>query len=155
MMNAGEMDRLDRKILSCLQENARRPIADIAKELEIPVTTAHLRLRRLQESGIIEGTVLKISPQALGYQVQAFIGVTVTKSSAFQHVMQELKKISQITEILYTTGQYSLFLRLWAHSMRDLHLVLSEQIQAIEDIQSTETFIVLDAPVERDLALML
>lgn len=143
------LDPTDRRILSRLQEDARRPISDIAKELEIPATTAHLRLKKMLDQNVIEGTILKLNPLALGFQIQAFVGVIVTKASAVSQVVTGLKKIPQVTEIFYTTGQYSLFLRLWAKSMRDFHGVLSEQIQAIEAIQSTETFIVLDMPLDR------
>jgi Lrp/AsnC family transcriptional regulator for asnA, asnC and gidA len=148
-----DLDSLDRKILARLQQEARRPISDIAKELGIPITTAHMRLKKMHDAGVIKSHALVLDPQALGFQVQAFVGLTMNQSHAFGQVLSELKKLPEITEILYTTGQYSLFLRIWAKSIPHLHLLLSQQIQAVANVQSTETFIVLDAPVHRDLPL--
>jgi Lrp/AsnC family transcriptional regulator for asnA, asnC and gidA len=140
-----DLDSLDRKILARLQQEARRPISDIAKELGIP--------KKMHDAGVIKSHALVLDPQALGFQVQAFVGLTMNQSHAFGQVLSELKKLPEITEILYTTGQYSLFLRIWAKSIPHLHLLLSQQIQAVANVQSTETFIVLDAPVHRDLPL--
>jgi Lrp/AsnC family transcriptional regulator for asnA, asnC and gidA len=151
MATEHEIDKLDRQILSQLQKDARRPFQDIARELVVSGGTVHVRFSKLRESGIIEGSRLIIDQSKLGYDVTAFVGINLQHAGDYKSVVNKLNQIPQIVEAHYTTGKYSIFIKVLAKSTRGLHDFLIEELQAIEGIQSTETLISLEAPIERDV----
>jgi Lrp/AsnC family transcriptional regulator for asnA, asnC and gidA len=149
-----EIDSLDRRILSYLLADARTPFLEIARTLKVSGGTIHGRVARLREEGIIKGSKVIVDHEKLGYSVTAFIGITLAKAGSSRTVQGELERIPEIVELHYTTGNYSLFAKIVVPGMRQLYEFLSNKLQTLEDIQSTETFIVLDSSVQRDLTLV-
>lgn len=149
-----EIDNLDRKILGFLQENSRMPFLEIARELKVSGGTIHSRVNKLKEDGIIKGSKVVIDYEKLGYGVTAFIGIKLAKAGSFKDIQSELKAVPQIVEIHYTTGAYSLLAKIVVANMQDLYGLLTEKLQNLEEIQSTETFIILNTAVARDLQLI-
>lgn len=145
-----ELDETDRKILKKLLKDARTPYEEIARELIISGGTVHVRINKMKEAGIITGSKIKIDFSLLGYEVTSFIGVNLTSAKDYGRALEKLKTFDEITDIYYTTGQYSLFIKVVTKSTKELHQFLLEKIQALKEIQSTETFISLDNPISRD-----
>jgi len=144
-----EIDNLDRAILNALSKDARQPYAQLAKEFDVSPATIHVRVEKLKAAGIITGTHVQIDPKALGYDVCCFIGVTLKAAGDYPDVLEQLKAIDEVVEAHYTTGQYSVFIKIMARSIEDLQWILIDKIQAIDKVQSTETLIALQSPINR------
>jgi Lrp/AsnC family transcriptional regulator for asnA, asnC and gidA len=146
-----ELDDLDKKILSILMMNAKRPYTDIAKELYVSGGTIHVRMKKLEEAGIVKGYNLDVDYDKLGYDINAFLGIYLDKSSLYEDVAAALKAIPEIVEAYYTTGIYSIFAKIICRDTNHLRSVLHDKIQKIQGIQRTETFISLDASINRPI----
>jgi len=143
------LDQVDLLIISKMLEEAKTPYAELGKELFVSGGTIHVRHNKLKELGIITGSTLKVNFQALGFELCVFVGIYLTKSAFYDHVLRTLKTIPEIVSAHYTTGQYSIFVKLMCKDSEQLREILSRQIGMIEGIKSTETFISLDEPINR------
>jgi Lrp/AsnC family transcriptional regulator for asnA, asnC and gidA len=114
-----------------------------------------VRVNKMEEAGIIEKTTLKIKYAKLGYDITAFIGVFLQKSALYDQVLDQLKKIPEITSIHYTTGNYSMFVKIHCQDTNHLKAVLHDKIQQVEGIERTETMISLEESLDRNLDLLL
>lgn len=110
-------------------------------------------MRKLRQAGVVVGSRLMLDYRALGYDVAAFVGVILTRASACGEVQQRLSSVPEVVEIHYTTGTYSLLVKVVARGMDDLYRLLSGELQSSPDVQSTETFVVLKTTIEREPAL--
>ena len=142
-------DDIDKKILEHLAGDSRKTYQEIAESLGLATATIHSRVSRLRNSGLIKGSHIEIDLEKLGYLVSSFIGVNLRNAKAISPVVKKLKSYNEITSVHYTTGQYSLFIKVITKTTQDLHLFLINKLQTIEEISSTETFISLDNPIER------
>ncbi len=145
-----EIDTLDRKILEALVKDARKPFLEIARDLGVSGGTIHQRFNRLREAGVIRGAKAVVDYGRLGYSVSAFVGITLTKAGLSGQTREHLKAIPEIVEVHYTTGTYSLLAKVVARGVPELYAFLSERLQAVKEIQSTETFVILDTSLQRD-----
>ena len=145
-----EIDSLDKKILGMLRSDSRLAYLEIARELGVSGGTIHQRMSKLKEAGIVTGARLAIDYQALGYEVAALVGIRLGRAGASGEVMDQLKSMSEIVEIHYTTGTFSLLVKVVVRNMADLYAFLSGKLQAFEDIQSTESFVILETAVQRE-----
>ena len=102
---------------------------------------------------MIQGSKIELDYAQLGYQVVAFIGIKLAKAGHFKEIQEQLKSIPHIVEVHYTTGAYSLLVKIIVENMQALYGLLTEKLQTLEMIQSTETFVILNTPVSRDLQL--
>jgi Lrp/AsnC family transcriptional regulator for asnA, asnC and gidA len=144
-----DIDQLDRQILSKLVEDGKAPYTDLAKQLYVSSGTIHVRMKKMEQMGIVKGSTLVIDYHKLGYDVTAFLGIYLDKSSLYDDVAEALKKIPEITEANYTTGIYSIFVRILCKDTNHLRQVLHDKIQKIPGIQRTETFISLEQSIMR------
>src|SRR5436190_22220577 len=147
------IDKTDLKILEILMQDAKRPFTEVAKKVFVSQGTIHVRMNKLQVAGIVEKTTLKINYAKLGYDITAFIGIYLQKSALYEQVLAKLKLIPEITNIHYTTGNYSMFVKLHCQDTNHLQAVLHEQMQQVEGIERTETMISLEESLDRNLAL--
>lgn len=145
-----EIDSLDRQLLSLLREDSRRPYLEIARELDVSGGTIHQRMAKLKEAGIVTGSRLLIDYGKLGYNVTALVGIRLGRAGASTTIRERLLELPEIVELYYTTGTYSLLVKVVARGMQDLYELLSGRLQSIDDIQSTETFVILDTAAQRD-----
>jgi Lrp/AsnC family transcriptional regulator for asnA, asnC and gidA len=145
------IDNLDRSILNALITNARTPYADLAKQFKVSPATIHVRIEKLKKLGVIEGTHLKVDPKKLGYDVCCFIGINLKSAGDYPEVIEQLKQIDEVVEAYYTTGQYSIFIKIMCKSIDDLQWLLIDKIQSIEKVQATETLISLQNPIARSV----
>ncbi|MDH3651655.1 MAG: Lrp/AsnC ligand binding domain-containing protein, partial [Saprospiraceae bacterium] len=130
------------------------PYTDIAKKLFVSGGTVHVRMRKLEQLGVVKNANLKVDYSKLGYDVTAFIGVFLDKSSMYQDVIEQLKETPEIVGAHYTTGNYAIFARLICKDTNHLRSVLSEKIQSIPGIQRTETFISLEESINRPINIL-
>ncbi len=144
-----QLDDLDRKILTLLTEDAKRPYTDLAKELYVSGGTIHVRMKKMEEQGIVLGSKLEIDYRKLGYDIIAFIGIYMDKSSLYDKIIEQLRDIPEVVSAFYTTGSYGVFLRLVCRDTEHLRMVLTDKIQQIPGIQRTETFISLEEDINR------
>jgi Lrp/AsnC family transcriptional regulator for asnA, asnC and gidA len=132
-----------------MMEDAGISYADLGKQLFVSGGTIHVRIKKLQEIGIVKGTRLNVDLKLLGYDITAFVGIFLEKSSLYDQVAEDLKKIPEIVRLNYTTGNYSMFLEVVAKDITQLRFVLHDQLQKIKGIERTETFISLDESFNR------
>jgi len=149
------IDKLDRDIINTLLENADMPYTEVAKKLFVSSGTIHVRMKKLKEQlNVVRGSYLDIDHTKLGYDITAFIGIFLEKSSLYETVTGKLKDIPEIVSAHYTTGNYSIFARIVCKDTDHLRTVLSDKVQSIKGIQRTETFISLDESIDRPFRMM-
>jgi Lrp/AsnC family transcriptional regulator for asnA, asnC and gidA len=145
------IDKLDYGIINEMMETAEISYADLGKKLFVSGGTIHVRIKKLQEMGIVKGTKLNVDLKAMGYDVISFIGIYLAKSSLYDDVVKELKKIPQIVRLNYTTGNYSMFAEIVCKDISELRNVLHDSVQKIKGIERTETFISLEESFNRNV----
>jgi len=148
-----EIDNLDKQILRLLMQNVNRAYTDIAKELGVSGGTIHVRLKKLTEMGVVQGAQLLINPASIGYDICAFIGVFLEKGSEYKDAVEQMRRIPEIVELHYTTGTYSMFVKIICRDTKHLREVLNEKMQVIDGVQRTETFISLEESISRQIAV--
>ncbi|NLO72088.1 MAG: AsnC family transcriptional regulator [Porphyromonadaceae bacterium] len=146
------IDRLDKKILQLISQDARIPFLEVARECNVSGAAIHQRIQKLKNIGIIKGSEFVIDNYKIGYQTCAYIGIVLADIKKFDYVVSELKKIPEIVECHYATGKYSMFIKIYAKDNRHLLQVILEHLTLIEGVQHTETFqISLDEIFNRQL----
>ncbi|MGM3189678.1 transcriptional regulator AsnC [Dickeya dadantii subsp. dieffenbachiae] len=145
------MDELDRGILNALMENARTPYAELAKQFSVSPGTIHVRVEKMKQASIIVGTRLDVNPKQLGYDVCCFIGIILKSAKDYPSAVEKLSNLEEVVEAYYTTGHYSIFIKVMCRSIDALQHVLINKIQTIDEIQSTETLISLQNPIMRTI----
>jgi len=145
------IDNLDKAIISTLQDNARISYAEIAKQHSVSPATIHVRVEKLRQAGIITGTHVHVDARKLGYDVCCFIGINLARAGDYPSALAQLDALPEVVEAHYTTGQYSIFIKVMVRSIDDLQNLLINKIQPIEEIQATETLISLQQPIMRQI----
>lgn len=149
-----ELDNLDTQILSILMNDASIPYTEIAKKLVVSGGTIHVRMKKMEELGIIRGSNLIINPQRIGFDICAFLGIYLEKGSLYKNAVEQLKEVKEVVELHYCTGQYSMFAKIICRDTNHLRRVLNEDIQAIKGIARTETIISLEESIKRQISLL-
>jgi Lrp/AsnC family transcriptional regulator for asnA, asnC and gidA len=145
------LDEVDLNILDIITKNARIPFKDVAKDVGISRAAVHQRVNRMIELEVITGSGYHISPRKVEFRTCSYIGIFLEKGGLFSKVVDELKEIPEIVECHYTTGQYAIFIKVYAKDNEHLKRVLSGGIQKIQGIASTETFISLEESFKRTI----
>jgi len=148
------IDKLDLQIIQTMMLDGEISYADIGKQLFVSGGTIHVRIKKLEELGIVQGKILSVDLKALGYDVIAFIGVYLEKSSMYDTVALALKNIPQIVRLNYTTGNYSMFAEIVCKDIQELRYVLHDELQKIKGIERTETFISLEESFSRNVMII-
>jgi Lrp/AsnC family transcriptional regulator for asnA, asnC and gidA len=151
MASKFNLDKLDFQIIHEMMDNAEISYAELGKKLFVSGGTIHVRIKKLQEYGIVQGTRLAVDLKLLGYDVIAFIGIYLEKSSLYDAVAKELRKIPEIVRLNYTTGNYSMFAEIVCKDINKLRFVLHDELQKIKGIERTETFISLEESFARNV----
>ncbi|MFN4315462.1 MAG: Lrp/AsnC ligand binding domain-containing protein [Chitinophagaceae bacterium] len=148
------LDKLDLEIMHHMMENAEISYADLGKKLFVSGGTIHVRIKKLQEAGVVKGTKLSVDIKQLGYDVIAFIGIYLKESSLYDTVARELQKIPEVVRVNYTTGNYSMFVEVVCKDISQLRYVLHDQLQKIRGIERTETLISLEESLNRNVRVL-
>jgi Lrp/AsnC family transcriptional regulator for asnA, asnC and gidA len=145
------IDKLDLKIIQEMLENAETPYAELGKKLFVSGGTIHVRIKKLEELGIVKGKKLKVNITTLGYDITAFVGIFLEKSSLYDVVAKELERIPEIIRLNYTTGNYSMYIEIVCKDINQLRRVLHDDLQKIKGIERTETLISLAESFNRNV----
>ena len=148
-----QIDNIDRGILSELMINAKVPYTEIAKKLIVSAGTIHVRMKKMEEAGIVKNSRLHINYELLGFDLTAFLGIYLEKGSNYTDVIQQLNLIPEIVEAHYTTGVYSIFAKIRCKNTKHMRQILNEEIQSIKGIQRTETTISLEQSIDKHIVL--
>ena len=151
MAHVLNIDKLDLQIIQQLMSDASVSYADLGKKLFVSAGTIHVRIKKLQESGIITANRYDVDLKKMGYDVIAFIGIYLEKSSLYDSVAKDLKKIPEIVRMNYTTGNYSIFAEIVCKDIAQLRTILHDELQKIKGIERTETFISLEESLNRNV----
>ena len=146
-----KIDNLDRSILSALQQDARVPYAELGKRFTVSPATIHVRVEKMKQAGIITGTQAMVDVKQLGYDVCCFIGINLKSAKDYAAALSQLERLDEVVEAYYTTGHYNIFIKVMTRSIDELHSLLTTRIQAIDEIQSTETLLSLHNPISRQV----
>lgn len=143
------IDEIDLKILRILIEDAKISYGDIGEKVYLSPGAVHTRVKKMESTGIITGSSIRVDTKKLGWDIAAFLGIYLEKSEQYDDVADQLKMIPEIVSINYTTGNYSIFVKLMCRDTAHLRNVLHDKIQKVQGIQRTETFISLEESLSR------
>lgn len=148
-----KIDNLDKKILGIIVNNARIPSKEIAETCGVSRAAIHQRVQKLTDMGVITGSGYHVNPKALGYATCTYIGVKLEKGSMYRDVVPELEKIPEVVECHFTTGPYSMLIKLYARDNQHLMELLNDKIQMIHGVIDTETLISLEQSMNRSIPI--
>lgn len=146
-----KIDNLDRKILEIVMKNARIPSKDVAVVCGVSRAAIHQRIQRMIDAKIITGSGYNVNPKVLGYATCTYIGVKLEKGSMYKDVVPELEKIPEVVECHFTTGPYTMLIKLYARDNQHLMELLNDKIQMIHGVVETETLISLEQSMNREI----
>ncbi|WP_294394422.1 Lrp/AsnC ligand binding domain-containing protein [uncultured Clostridium sp.] len=149
----GHLDELDFQILELLIKDCRTPYLEIARICHVSGGTIHVRMKKMEDMGIIKGSRIVLNLPKLGYDVCCFVGIYVDKTSSFNSVFDKMSNIKEVVELHLTTGDYSMFAKIVCRNISDLQDVLLNKINNIDGISRTDTFVSLSQPIDRNISL--
>lgn len=147
-----QLDSLDIKILQMLAANARKPYLEIARACDVSGAAIHQRIQKLTQMGVIKGSESLINPSSIGYDTCAYIGFFLKDPSQFNHVVNELEKIPEVVECHFTTGQYDMFIKLYARNNDHLLHIIHDQLQHL-GLARTESLISFKEVFKRQIPI--
>lgn len=147
------IDKLDLKILNIITKNARIASKDVAAVCGVSRAAIHQRIQRLIEMKVITGSGYTVNPKRLGYNTCTYVGVRLEKGSLYREVVKELEKIKEVVECHFTTGPYSMLIKVFAQDNQHLMKLLNDRIQHIAGVTETETLISLEQSMNRQINL--
>ena len=148
-----KIDKLDRKILGILSQNARIPFKDVAAECGVSRAAIHQRVQHLIENGVIIGSGFHVNPKSLGYTTCTYVGLNLERGSMYRDVVERIATIPEVIECHFTTGSYTMLIKLYAKDNEQLMDLLNNKIQSIPGVVSTETLISLEQSIKREIPI--
>lgn len=147
-----KIDVLDKSILKEIASDARKPFLEVARKCNVSGAAIHQRIQRLFKLGVLKGSQFVLSPEAIGNETCAFVGVFLKNPSDFDRVVEELVKIPEVTECHYTTGDYDMFIKIYARNNAHMLEIIHDKLQPL-DIQRTETIISFHEAFSRQMPI--
>ena len=148
-----KIDSLDRQILEIISQNARIPFKDVAADCGVSRAAIHQRVQRLIDMGVIVGSGYNVNPKSLGYSTCTYVGIKLEKGSMYKEAVKELKKIPEIVECHFTTGNYTMLTKLYCRDNEHLMELLNSKIQEIPGVTATETLISLEQSIKKEIPI--
>ena len=152
-MATEKLDRLDKQILKLVAADARIPFLEVARVCDVSGAAIHQRIQKLTNIGILKGSQFLIDPEKVGYETCAFIGLNLKNPEDFDRVLEELKKIPEVTECHYTTGNFDMFIKIYAQNNHHLLTIIHDKLQPL-GLSSSQTLISFHSAFERQLPVM-
>lgn len=146
-----KIDKLDRKILEIISQNARIPFKDVAEVCGVSRAAIHQRVQKMIELKVITGSGYHVNPKILGFNTCTYIGVKLERGSMYKDVVPEFEKIEEVVECHFTTGPYTMLIKLYARDNEHFMELLNGRIQEIPGVISTETLISLRQSFKREI----
>ena len=144
------LDAIDKQIIYMLMDNSKTSLAHISSKVGISTTAVHQRIKKLEQAGVIENSISFLNPRKIGYKVVSYIGVFLDQPSYYHDAVKALKEVNEVVEAHYTTGNYTIFLKVLCKDNDHLMLILSK-LQKLKGVTRTETFISLEQGIYRQL----
>lgn len=151
-MATQKLDKLDQRILHMISEDARVPFLEVARVCNVSGAAIHQRIQKLTSMGILRGSQFVIDPEKIGYETCAYIGLNLKNPEDFDQVLESLKKIPEVTECHYTTGNFDMFIKVYAHNNHHLLTIIHDQLQPL-GLSSSQTLISFHSAFERQLPI--
>ena len=148
------IDNLDKKILSILSKNARIPFKDVAAVCGVSRAAIHQRVQHMIEEGVIMGSSFNVNPKSLGYNTCTYVGINLDRGNMYKSVIEQLMQIPEVVECHFTTGPYTLLVKLYAQDNEQLMNLLNIQMQSIPGVVATETMISLEQSIRREIPVI-
>ncbi|MBO7602580.1 MAG: Lrp/AsnC ligand binding domain-containing protein [Bacteroidaceae bacterium] len=147
-----QLDALDKKILKMIAADARVPFLEVARACNVSGAAIHQRVQKLTSLGVLKGSQFVVDPESVGFETCAYIGLYLKDPASFEDVTQALKKIPEIVECHYTTGQYDMFVKLYARNNHHLLSIIHDKLQPL-NLARTETIISFHEAIQRQLPI--
>ncbi len=145
-----KIDDLDKQILRMVSEDARIPFLEVARTCNVSGAAIHQRIQKLNSLGILKGSQFVIDPEKIGYETCAFIGLNLKNPEDFDHVVEQLKLIPEVTECHYTTGNFDMFIKIYARNNHHLLTMIHDKLQPL-GLSGSQTLISFHSAFERQL----
>lgn len=148
-----KIDEVDKRILLFLTKDARKPFTEIAKDLDVSPGTIHVRVKKMEQQGLIRGASLHIDYSKLGYSFDAYVGIKLSRSILAPQVINELKSIPEVVMAHLATGKYGIFCKVrCADATHGKELIL--RLNNIDGVVDTETMLSLEECINSHKLLM-
>ena len=148
-----KLDKLDKQILKLIAEDARIPFLEVARTCNVSGAAIHQRIQKLTNMGILKGSQFIIDPEKIGYETCAYIGLNLKDPERFDTVVEELKKIPEVVECHYTTGNFDMFIKIYALNNHHLLTIIHDRLQPL-GLASSQTLISFHSAINRQLPVM-
>ena len=145
-----KIDELDKQILRMVSEDARIPFLEVARTCNVSGAAIHQRIQKLNSLGILKGSQFVIDPEKIGYETCAFIGLNLKNPEDFDQVVEKLKQIPEVTECHYTTGNFDMFIKVYARNNHHLLTMIHDRLQPL-GLSGSQTLISFHSAFERQL----
>ncbi len=147
-----KLDKLDKQILKLISDDARIPFLEVARECNVSGAAIHQRIQKLTSLGVLKGSQFIIDPERIGYETCAFIGLNLKNPESFDDVVEKLKEMPEVVECHYTTGNYDLFIKVYALNNHHLLTFVHDKLQPL-GLARSESIISFHAPIYRQLSI--
>ena len=152
-MASQRLDRLDKQILRLIAEDARIPFLEVARACNVSGAAIHQRIQKLTNAGILKGSQFVIDPEKIGYETCSYIGLNLKNPERFDAVVEELKKIPEVVECHYTTGDFDMFIKIYALNNHHLLNIIHDKLQPL-GLSRSETIISFNSAIDRQLPII-
>ena len=146
------LDKLDRKILGLIAEDARIPFLEVARSCNVSGAAIHQRIQKLTNLGILLGSQFLIDPEKIGYETCAYIGLYLKNPEDFDRVVEALKKIPEVVECHITTGDYDLFIKIFARNNHHMMDIIHDKLQPL-GLSRSKSLISFKTVIDRPLPI--
>lgn len=147
------LDKLDKQILRLIAGDARIPFLEVARACNVSGAAIHQRIQKLTQCGILKGSQFVIDPEKIGYETCAYIGLNLKNPENFDLVVEELKKIPEVVECHYTTGDFDMFIKIYALNNHHLLNIIHDKLQPL-GLSRSETIISFNSAIDRQLPIV-
>ena len=152
-MTYQRLDKLDKQILRLIAGDARIPFLEVARACNVSGAAIHQRIQKLTQCGILKGSQFVIDPEKIGYETCAYIGLNLKNPENFDLVVEELKKIPEVVECHYTTGDFDMFIKIYALNNHHLLNIIHDKLQQL-GLSRSETIISFNSAIDRQLPIV-
>lgn len=152
-MGHHQLDRLDEQILQMIASNARIPFLEVARACNVSGAAIHQRIQKLTNLGILKGSEYVIDPEKIGYEACAYIGIFLKDPSDFDRVSKALEEILEVVECHFTTGQYDMFIKIYAKNNNHLLSIIHDKLQPL-GLARTESLISFHESIKRQMPIV-
>ena len=148
-----KLDKLDKQILKMIADDARVAFLEVARACNVSGAAIHQRIQKLTNMGVLKGSEFIIDPEKIGYETCAFIGLNLKEPESFDGVVEKLKEMPEVVECHYTTGNYDLFIKVYAKNNHHLLTIIHDKLQPL-GLSSSQTLISFHSAFEHQLPVM-